>query len=245
MKKYGVFVKLLPINIVVLILFIFTAFYGSQAVTVINQNSPIINTQTVVIDAGHGDPDGGATSCTGVLESDINLEIAIRLNDLCRFLGINTTMIRQTRESVYTSGNSISSKKISDLKNRVELINHTDGAVLISIHQNHFYDSQYSGAQVFYGNHSESKQLAQSIQGEFVRCLNPGSRRKAKLSSGVYLMEHINCTGVLVECGFLSNPEEDAKLQNSDYQIRICSVIATSVNRYLNENTHLDPKTQG
>ena len=191
------------------------------------------DTARVVIDPGHGGVDGGATSCTGKLESNMNLEISLRLNDLLHFLGYRTGMIRTTDISVYTQGETISQKKISDLKERVRIVNETKNGLLVSIHQNVFADSKYYGAQVFYSEQEGSKELAEQMQNRFVETLNPGSNRKCKRASGIYLMEHIDCTGVLVECGFLSNPEEEARLRSKEYQNKICCVIASSLCNYL------------
>lgn len=210
-----------------------TAQWGSKAVTVIAENSPIQREHTIVIDAGHGGEDGGATSCAGIAESQYNLDIALRLNDLFHLLGQETVMIRTTDTSVYTKGGTIAQKKVSDLRERVRVVNDTEDALLVSIHQNIFSDSRYSGAQVFYAATEGSEQLAKQMQTAFVSALNPGSNRKSKQSSGVYLMEHIDCTGVLVECGFLSNPEEEVKLRSKDYQKKICCVIASTVSQFI------------
>jgi len=207
--------------------------FGSKMVTVMSESAPLEGRHCIVIDAGHGGVDGGATSCTGVLESNLNLEIALRLNDLLRLLGYDTTMIRTTDESVYTQGETIAAKKVSDLKQRVKIVNETENALLISIHQNQFSDSQYSGAQVFYTGSENSVNLAKNLQTMLVESLNPGSSRQAKKASGIYLMEHIECTGILVECGFLSNPAEEAKLRNAEYQKKLCSVIAVAVGNHL------------
>lgn len=233
MCKRNILMKLFPVNCIVLAAVILISVYGSQTVTAINRNLPVLERKTVIIDAGHGDPDGGATSCTGALESDLNLDISLRLNDLCRFLGLHTIMTRTSEQSVYTDGNTIAQKKLSDLKNRVKLVNETEDAILISIHQNHFFEDQYSGAQVFYSDRDESQLLAKQLQCELIRCVNPQSHRKAKKSTGVYLMEHIDCPGVLVECGFLSNREEEAKLRSPEYQKKLCCVIASSCSNFL------------
>ena len=203
--------------------------WGSRAVTVMAENLPIERKHCYVIDPGHGGVDGGATSCTGKLESEINLEIALRLNDLMHFLGCETKMIRTADVSVYTKGETIAQKKVSDLKERVRLINETKGGILLSIHQNHFGDSRYSGAQVFYASTEGSEALAKQLQRNLVSTLNPLSNRQEKKSKSVYLMEHITCPGVLIECGFLSNPEEEAKLTSPDYQKAMCCVIAATV----------------
>lgn len=215
---------------VVLLLFV---QWGSNAVTVIAENRPVKREHCIIIDAGHGGPDGGATSCTGVLESTYNLDIALRLNDLLHLLGYDTRMIRTTDTSVYTKGETIAQKKISDLKERVRITNETENALLLSIHQNIFSDSRYSGAQVFYANTQGSAALAEQMQASLVRTLNPGSKRKSKKGSGIYLLEHISQPGVLIECGFLSNVEEEARLRSGEYQKKLSAVIAVTVDSYL------------
>lgn len=208
-------------------------YLGDRTVTVLSQSGVSKDRHCIIIDAGHGGEDGGAISCTGIRESDINLEIAIKLQDLFHLLGYDTKMIRITDKSVYTQGDTIAAKKVSDLKERVRIINETENALVISIHQNNFSDSRYSGAQIFYSSKEDSAALARQMQSNFVQTLNPGSNRKTKKSQGVYLMEHIQCTAVLVECGFLSNPQEEAKLRSKGYQKSICCVIACSVSNYL------------
>lgn len=207
--------------------------WGSRAVTVISQELPIHRRRCIVIDAGHGGEDGGAISCTGRPESAYNLEIALRLCDLMHLLGYETKMIRTTDIAVYTSGTTIAQKKVSDLKHRVQIVNETENPLLLSIHQNQFPDSRYSGAQVFFSGSGSSEALAKRLQSAFAATVNPGSRREAKKSSGIYLMEHIRCTGILIECGFLSNLQEEAKLSTPEYQKKICCVIAASVSSFL------------
>lgn len=218
---------------VILVLTLAITHWGSRAVTVLAENMPPVREHTIIIDAGHGGLDGGATSCTGVLESKFNLEISLRLNDLLHFLGYDTRMIRTEDISVYKTGQTISQKKASDLKERVRIVNETENALLLSIHQNHFPDDRYSGAQVFYAGTEGSQLLAKELQNNFVKYINPGSNRQEKKSSGIYLMEHIRCPGVLIECGFLSNPEEEAKLRSEEYQKILCCIIAATVDEYL------------
>lgn len=223
----------LPIYSLVLIIFLVVAVGGSRAVTVWSASAPVTGRKTVVIDAGHGGVDGGATSCTGVLESQFNLEIATKLNDLMHLLGIQTLMIRETDCSIYTQGETISQKKISDLRERVRIVNNIEDCVLISIHQNHFSDSKYSGAQVFYPATTGSKELAIKLQENLKSSLNPNSNRQIKKADGIYLMQHIDCPGALIECGFLSNPQEEYLLRTQDYQQKLCSVIACTVSAWL------------
>lgn len=233
MKKKRCFLSILPVYVLVLGLLIGISIWGSDAITVISENSSIGGRKCVIIDAGHGGEDGGATSYTGVLESKINLEIAIRLEDLFHLIGVDTVMIRDTDRSVYTDGNTLAAKKVSDLKQRVKIVNETENSILVSIHQNHFSDSRYSGAQIFYANANDSDQLARELQALIVQTLDPDNNRQSKPADGVYLMQHIKKTGILIECGFISNPEEEAKLRSEEYQKRLCCVFASAISNYL------------
>lgn len=213
------------------------AMLGNQAVTVLSEKTPLESRHCFIIDAGHGGVDGGAVSCTGIYESKINLEIALRLNDLMHLLGYDTKMIRTEDISIYTNGETIAAKKVSDLKERVRIVNETDNGILLSIHQNHYSDSYYSGGQMFYPKTDNSEELAKLLQASFVSTVNPGSNRKAKPAEGLYLMKHIQKTGVLIECGFLSNYEEEAKLRDNTYQKKLCAVIASVCSQYLLDRT--------
>lgn len=226
-------IQMLSLYFMILTAFILVAVAGSNAVTVISEEAPLQQRSCVVIDAGHGGVDGGTTSCTGVLESTINLQIAEKLNDLFHLFGVQTVMVRTGDYSIHSSGSSIAQIKISDLKERVKLVNNTDNAVLLSIHQNYYPDSRYSGAQVFYACTNNSNTLAEQMQHGF-RMLDEKNKRMTKKADGIYLMQHIQCPGVLVECGFLSNPQEEALLRSSEYQNKLCSVMAAVCSTYLN-----------
>ncbi len=206
---------------------------GSRTVTVFSESRPLDRAHCIIIDPGHGGVDGGATSCTGKLESAFNLEISLRLRDLLHLMGYETKMIRTTDISVYTKGETIAQKKISDLKERVRIVSETENALLVSIHQNNFTDERYSGAQVFWPDTEGSQLLAKQLQDAFVSTLNPGSSRQIKKAKGIYLMEHIPCTGVLIECGFLSNVREEALLRSAAYQQKLCCVIASTLAGFL------------
>lgn len=214
-------------------MFLFGTLLGDRAVETLSERMPMERLHRIVIDAGHGGEDGGAISCTGKSESGYNLQIALRLNDLLRLLGYDTVMIRTTDTSVYTSGQTISQKKVSDLKQRVRIVDRTHSALLLSIHQNTFPEEKYSGAQVFYGASDGSEELAKQLQKELVSTLNPGSSRKAKQGKGIYLLDKTHAPGVLIECGFLSNYQEEEKLRSPDYQKKLSCVIATTAARFL------------
>ena len=179
-------------------------------------------TPTIIIDAGHGGMDGGAVGKSGVEEKALNLEIAKKLRAALGFLGYNTLMTRENDGYAYEDGNTIREKKISDTKARVELINETKNSYLISVHLNHFAQDKYFGAQTFYRNDKGAKIVAEHIQETLRSGVDKSNKRVAKeVGKDIYIMNNINCPGILVECGFLSNPNEEVLLQTEDYQKRI------------------------
>lgn len=188
---------------------------------------------TVIVDAGHGGEDGGASTAAGVPESEINLQIALRMEQMLAFSGVEPYMIRSTDVSVYSDGcNTLSEKKVSDLKNRVKTINGISNGILVSIHQNHFSEGSSCGAQVFYAKTPDSRELAELLQLS-LQALNANNHRKTKPAESIYLMKHIETTGVLVECGFLSNHQEGLLLQQPDYQKKLSAAICSALGRYL------------
>lgn len=238
MIKYKQVLRFVPLYIVLLLVIIWGARYADRAILTTAKMTENANQRTIIIDAGHGGIDGGATSCTGVLESHVNLEIALRLNDLFRLMGFKTVMIRTEDVSIHTEGESVAARKISDLKERVRIINSTPNAILISIHQNYYPSSQYSGAQVFYAKTEHSMDFSKKLQDDLIQYLHTNKNRQEKKTSGIYLMEHVNCPAVLVECGFLSNPQEEALLRSEQYQKLLCSVIVSSTGKYWNQNNN-------
>ena len=224
----------LPFYLLVVFILLGFVHWGNESVTVYYQQQFDALRHTIVIDPGHGGIDGGATSFSGKLESGYNLEIGLRLDDLCHLLGMDTIMTRKTDTSIYTEGKTIAAQKISDLKERVRIINEAQNAVLVSIHQNTFAESRYSGAQVFYAGTVESDLLAKALQKNIIDTINPGSTRLSRRCKNVYLMERIDCPGILIECGFLTNPQEDALLQDAVYQQKLCCVIAATLLEFIN-----------
>lgn len=212
------------------------AYYAREDITAYLSTAAelTVPATTVVIDPGHGGEDGGAVGRSGVPESTLNLEIGLRLNDLCMLLGIPTKMIRTEDVAVYTEGaHSISEKKVSDLKNRADIVNHTPGALLISIHQNSFPEERYAGAQVFFADTEGSEALAELLQERIDTILDPNNRRKCKPCQTVYLMEHIQCTGILLECGFLTNADEEMKLRTPAYQKQLVCTVISALTEFL------------
>lgn len=184
---------------------------------------------TVVIDAGHGGEDGGAVSPAGNIESFVNLAIAKRLDAVLGLYGVDVVMLRTEDVSLHDPESStIRQKKVSDLHNRVKRIESIPNATVISIHQNTYEgSSRYHGAQVFYTNNDLTLSFAQFTQEILRLVLDPENNRQAtEIPDTVYLMNHITCPAILVECGFLSNPSEDALLQTSGYQTKIAIALA-------------------
>lgn len=214
-------------------------FLADRTVTVMYERAPYSGNYCVILDAGHGGVDGGAVSCTGAYESHINLQISIRVEDMMHLMGIQTKMIRREDVSVYTSGETIAAKKSSDLKERARLVNETENGILLSIHQNHYPDSRYSGGQMFYCSDDFSRELANALQTGFREYLDPFNQRKPKEVSGLYLMRNIEKPGVLIECGFLSNPQEEVKLQDEAYQKQIACVIGAVCSSFFAQKTTL------
>lgn len=184
----------------------------------------------LILDAGHGGEDGGAVSVTGVPESNINLAVVLRLDQLLGFYGLSPILVRDEDISVYDDGcETLRQKKVSDLKNRVSMIEETENAAVISIHQNTFSNSAYHGAQVFFRAAGESEELAKLTQRALQEGIDPGNRRTpTKIPDSVYLMKHITCPAILVECGFLSNPTEEAKLRDGGYQTQLALCVASA-----------------
>lgn len=207
---------------------------GNRTVSAIGATTKLERKHIIIIDPGHGGEDGGAVSCTGKYESAFNLAISQRLNDLFHLVGVDTQMTRTEDVSIYSSGNTILQKKVSDLKERTRIVNDAGGnAILLSIHQNYFSQARYYGAQVFYGAGQGSDVLAKSMQASFISLINPSGKRMAKKGEGIYILEKTNCPSVLVECGFISNPGEERNLGNTEYQKKIAMIILTSTLDYI------------
>ena len=182
----------------------------------------------LILDAGHGGEDGGAVSVTGVPESRVNLEIVQKLRDTLALYGVDPVVLREEDVSLHDpEASTLREKKRSDLKNRVRAVEAVEGGTLLSIHQNSYPGSQYRGAQVFYAPTGGSRELAELLQTALREELQPDNDRQAKpIPESVYLMNHVSCPAVLVECGFLTNPEEEARLRDGGYQRQLAAVLA-------------------
>lgn len=234
MKVKTIYLIILAVLLISFCIVMFSAFSNITAHTSADIDDDRI---TVIIDAGHGGEDGGA-EVDGVLEKDINLSIADKLADTLRLCGVRVTEIRDEDISVYDdSAQTLREKKVSDLKHRVEIVNGSENNILVSIHQNKFDNSAYSGAQVFYSsNNDKSRVLAESIRNSVVSLIQNDNTRELKpANSDIYLLDNATVPAVIVECGFLSNDEERAKLLDSGYQSEMAYSIAMGVLEYIDQ----------
>lgn len=186
----------------------------------------------VVIDAGHGGRDAGKVSASGIKEKDINLQIALLLKDEMEKAGVQIVMTRETDDGLYDESDS--NKKVADLKERISIIKESGCVLAVSIHQNSYSDEKVKGAQTFYYSSSkEGKKLAEIIQKGIVENVDTDNHRKAKGNDTYYLLKKTAVPLVIVECGFLSNPEEASLLNTNDYQVRMARQIAESIMEYI------------
>ncbi len=185
---------------------------------------------TIVIDAGHGGIDNGSIGYSGTLESEINLWYAQTLQQYCTEFGFFVTMTRTNDNGLYSP--FAKNKKKDDMKQRQKIIENISPDMVISIHMNSFPESSSRGAQVFYAKDSKAgKLLADSIQDQFVKNLV-----KPRQSSEVGDYYIVNCTtapSVIVECGFVSNPEEEQLLLQEDYKDKVCYSVVCGILKYL------------
>lgn len=227
----------LAVSLVLILSLLTVGTYLTDKIAV-DTTSGSLSDKTIIIDPGHGGFDGGTSAADGTVEKDLNLQIALKLNEILNSMGIRTVMTRTEDTGTNDdSAQTIRQKKVSDIKNRLKIIEQTPDAVFVSIHQNHFGQSKYSGAQVFYSkNNPHSKTLAENIRFRFVTVLQPDNTREIKQSSSeIYLLHHSAVPSVMVECGFLSNTEETKKLKDEDYQRRLAFTVAMGIVDYLNQ----------
>ena len=187
----------------------------------------------VVIDAGHGGADPGKVSVDGSLEKDINLQIALKLQNFLQMQDVDVILTREADAGLYDE--NASNKKVQDMKNRVSIIEERQPALTVSIHQNSYHEEYVHGAQAFYYAGSEkSKELAERIQHVMMLELDRDNARQAKANDSYYLLKKTSTPIVIVECGFLSNYEEAQKLSSELYQEKVAWAIHMAVMQYLN-----------
>lgn len=229
MNKKQAFISV--VSYALAILFLIMLFYSKK----FTQTSVTpISKKIIIIDAGHGIPDGGAVSKSGVKESELNLSIA---NELKKILMKNGATVVMTRNGKTSLSNSKTNNKKEDMQKRKEIINNIKADVFISIHMNYFSDSKYYGAQVFYnGIDLSNKNLANYIQQQLIDIGHQKNTRKIKEDNTLYILKDSPVPSVLIECGFLSNESEAKRLNSRKYQKQIANAIYKGVMDFFKHN---------
>ncbi len=189
----------------------------------------------IVIDAGHGGMDGGAVGTTGILEKDINLSIAKKLQKIAETNGKKVIMTRTDDQSLSTTDSAkIRNQKRSDLEYRKNLLEENSSAIFISIHLNKFPQESVKGAQVFYANNDKSRSLANIIQKSIKNNIDAENNRVTKPSpENIYIFKNCKSTAIIVECGFLSNIQEEKLLSTEKYQQKIAEAIYKGIYEFI------------
>lgn len=212
-----------------------------------NEKNAIVNTietvatpisgKTIVVDAGHGVPDEGAESSNGTTEAETNLKIALKLQNLLEQSGCNVVLTRSDENAIYdVDKTTLKEKKISDIHNRVKIGNESQADIFVSIHLNKIPQQQYWGWQCFYKDGNEqSIKLAKSLQSNLNEAIQAENKRVAMKLDTVYIMKHVEIPISIVECGFLSNPEEEKKLLEDEYQNKLAWGIYNGITDYFYE----------
>ena len=193
-----------------------------------------VSGKTIVLDAGHGYPDSGAESSNGVSEASINLIITQKVQSLLEQSGCTVILTRSDENGIYNiEANTLREKKVTDIKNRVKIGNESSADAFISIHLNKIPQSQYYGWQAFYKvNNKDSEELAKSLQEELNSSIQRENKRQALKITGKYIIEHVEIPISIIECGFLSNPEEEQLLQQDEYQNKLAWGIYNGIMDY-------------
>lgn len=195
---------------------------------------PVTN-RVIVIDAGHGTPDEGAESNNGVTEAEINLRIALKLQNLLEQSGAKVILTRSNETAIYDiDKKTLREKKVSDIHNRVKVGNESSADIFVSIHLNKIPQNQYWGWQCFYNQNEKSKILAENLQNNLNEAIQKENKRIAMKLDTVYIMKNVEIPISIVECGFLSNEEEEKRLQEDDYQNRLAWGIYNGIMDYFN-----------
>ncbi|MGN1303276.1 MAG: N-acetylmuramoyl-L-alanine amidase CwlD [Clostridia bacterium] len=193
-----------------------------------------VNNKVIVIDAGHGVPDEGAQSNNGTTEAESNLKIALKVQNLLEQSGATVILTRSDENAIYDlDSNTLKQKKISDIHNRVKIGNESSADIFVSIHLNKIPQQQYWGWQTFYKQESpEGQKLATCIQNSLNQTIQKQNDRVPLKIDNVYIIKHVEIPISIVECGFLSNPEEEQLLLTDDYQTKLAWGIYTGIMDY-------------
>lgn len=229
--------RLSVIFICFMVSLIFANYNNFSDVELVETMTLPVSNKVIVLDAGHGTPDEGATSSDGTSEASINLNITLKLQKLLESSGATVILTRFDENAIYElDAKTISQKKVSDIKNRVKIGNESSADIFVSVHLNKIPEKQYYGWQTFYKDGSEdSKLLATSIQDNLNTAINTTNNRVPLKLDNVYIMKHVEIPIALVECGFLSNDAEESLLVTDEYQNKLAWGIYNGIMDYFNK----------
>lgn len=195
----------------------------------------------IIIDPGHGGIDSGASPKAGVEEKNLNLAVAKKLGSFLEAGGVEVVYTRT--EDVMLSSEGAPTRKTGDLMGRIKIAETYPDATFVSLHMNTLPSEKYSGLQTFYSeNNALNQALARQIQSDVCTFLQPDNNRKEKEAKGkIYLLDRLSCPAVLIECGFLTNPEECQKLQSEEYQNALAFTLSRSLLQFVADGR----KTEG
>ena len=226
------------ISLVVLCIFmsVFTFMFASTKPNPTTKEtvSLPVSGKTVVLDAGHGTPDEGAQSSNGTTEAETNLKIALKVQNLLEQSGCTVILTRSDEKAIYDlDSKTLKQKKISDIHNRVKIGNGSEADIFVSIHLNKIPQQQYYGWQCFFKNGDEkSESLAKELQENLNKTIDKENNRVAMKIDNVYIVKHVEIPLSIVECGFLSNPEEEKQLLDDSYQNKLAWGIYNGIISY-------------
>lgn len=230
--------KRILLIIMLILISTFTYSINTKKENTISTSSLPVSNKVIILDAGHGKPDEGASGSTGTTEESINLTITKKVQKLLEQSGSIVILTRSDENGIYNQDeDSLRNKKVSDIKNRVKIGNESSADIFVSIHLNKIEQSQYYGWQTFFKpNNKQSKKLAQNIQQSLNESIQKENKRETLKISGKYIIDHVEIPISIVECGFLSNPEEEKLLQQDEYQSRLAWGIYTGIMNYFYKN---------
>ena len=231
LKKQRLIVTL---NLIILSLFACMYSIASQEKNTVSTDALPVSNKVIVLDAGHGLPDEGATGKNGTSESNINLKIVLKVQSLLEQNGATVILTRSDENGIYSANaNTIKEKKVSDMKKRVEIGNNSNADIFVSVHLNKIPQNQYWGWQTFFRKNDEaSTKLAKSIQNGLNQAIQKENKREALKIEDKYIVKNVKIPITIVECGFLSNEEEERLLQTDEYQDKLAWGIYSGIMDY-------------
>jgi len=235
-------IQIVVVSIIVSLL-AFSIQMGNKDGNITNTNESInslettatpVSGKTVILDAGHGVPDEGAQSSTGTTEAETNLNITLKVQNLLEQSGCTVILTRSDENAIYDiDSKTLKQKKISDIRNRVKIGNESSADIFVSIHLNKIPQQQYYGWQCFYKDGNEqSTKLAKKVQENLNQSIQKENNRVAMKINNIYIIKHVEIPTAIVECGFLSNPEEEKQLLDDGYQNRLAWGIYNGIIHY-------------